>query len=262
MVKFLLKNNADVNVKTNRDKVTACRLSRGMYDHYDRKFVMTPLAIAIDKKNISLMELLIDAGAHVNSINLDDVSPLYLAMRIGKVQVMEFLIDHGADFDNIVGTQGYCSLPFEEFGEIERYRYFAKLEALSLFPGPYSEVIDTKFDIFIKKCYEEIKKLKEVDINIHKITFFDVLTMCQHKLAVKLTCVSKVNLARLKTKAKLTFPLYGELVKHYLTKAAQRKNLLMKANATLIDIFGKALPSTFRRQMYYYFSDQDLELLS
>ncbi|CAG5095372.1 Protein of unknown function [Cotesia congregata] len=180
------------------------------------------------------------------------------------VQVTEFLLDHGADFGNTLKFIGY-SLGFENFGENGRNvieRHTVKLKALSLFPGPYSGVIDTKFDIFIKNCNGEIEKLKKVGINIHRITFFDVLTMCQHKLAMRLTNISEDNLALLKKKAKLNFRLYGELVKLHLTKAVRRKNLLIKANITLTDIFESALPDTFLRQMFYYFSDQDLKLLS
>ncbi|XP_044596772.1 putative ankyrin repeat protein RF_0381 [Cotesia glomerata] len=162
IVKILIQHNAEVNLPITTQK--------------------TPLGIAIYKKNIGLMELLIHADAHVKSINSGNVSPLYLAMCTGNVQVMEFLLDHGADFGNIVKFRGY-SLCLENFGNIGRNvteRHTVKLKALSLFPGPYSG----------------------------------------HKLAMKLTHVSEDNLALLKKKAKLTFPLYGELIKHHLIKAA------------------------------------------
>ncbi|CAD6227550.1 GSCOCG00001233001-RA-CDS [Cotesia congregata] len=291
MVELLLRNNADVNVKANCDKTTPCYVPVRDYfnrtplhiavDKEDKTIVKilikhkadvnlttktgeTALSIAVKKENLGLIKLLIHADAHVNSINPSHVSPLYLAIiRQENLRVLEFLLDHGADFDNIVDFGGNLIALHNYDRSIKDVikRHIIKLEALGLFSGPYFGTIGIEFDIFTKNCNEEIEKLKKVGININKITFFDVLTMCQHKLAMKLTHVNKDNLAHLKTKAKLTFPLYGELVKHHLTKAARRKKLLIKANITLTNIFKSALPNIFLREMYYYFSNQDLNLL-
>ncbi|XP_044595982.1 putative ankyrin repeat protein RF_0381 [Cotesia glomerata] len=292
MVELLLRNNADVNVKANCDETTPCYVPMRDYfnrtplhiavDKEDKTIVKilikhkadvnlttktgeTALGIAVKKKNLGLIKILIHADAHVNSINPGHVSPLYLAIsREENFRVLEFLLDHGADFNNIVDFGGNL-IALNKYDRSVKdviKRHIIKLEALSLFSGPYLGIIGTEFDIFTKNCNEEIEKLKKFGININKITFFDTLTMCQHKLAMKLTHVNEGNLALLKKKAKLTFPLYGELVKHHLTKAARRKKLLIKANITLTNIFKSALPNTFLREMYYYFSNQDLKLLS
>lgn len=291
MVELLLSNKADVNVKANCDETTPCYVP--MRDYFNRtplhiavdkedKIIVkilikhkadvnlttktgeTALGIAVKKKNLSLIKLLIYAEAHVNSINPGHVSPLYLALRQENFRVLQFLLDHGADFDNIVDFEGNLIALEEYDGSVRDVikRHVVKLQALGLFSGPYFGTTGTEFDIFTKNCYEEIDRLKNFGIYVNKITFFDTLTMCQHKLAMKLTHVSENNLALLKTKAKFNFPLYGELVKHHLTKAARRKKFLIKANITLTNIFKSALPNTFLREMYYYFSTQDLKLLS
>ncbi|XP_063698052.1 serine/threonine-protein phosphatase 6 regulatory ankyrin repeat subunit B-like [Culicoides brevitarsis] len=95
-VKLLLdhkkdKQTIDVNVRNNAD--------------------ITPLDIAINKENTSLVRLLLKKGANPNVKDLDGGTPVHLAASEGKHEILELLLRHGGDM-TLKDNQGWTPLQY------------------------------------------------------------------------------------------------------------------------------------------------------
>ncbi|CAG5095370.1 Similar to RF_0381: Putative ankyrin repeat protein RF_0381 (Rickettsia felis (strain ATCC VR-1525 / URRWXCal2)) [Cotesia congregata] len=95
MVEFLLRNNADVNIKTNCDITTPCDRQGGEY--YDR----TPLQIAIEKEDKTIVKILIQHKAEVNLPITIQKTPLGIAIHKKNIDLMELLIHADAHVKSI-----------------------------------------------------------------------------------------------------------------------------------------------------------------
>jgi ankyrin repeat protein len=80
VIKFLIKNGADVNV-TNYDCGS------------------TPLHEAASNNNIKIMELLLKAGADINAKDKSGRTPLEQHTAFANYKTLKFLIENGAQFD-------------------------------------------------------------------------------------------------------------------------------------------------------------------
>ena len=58
----------------------------------------TPLTRAADKGHMKMIELLLSRGASINKPS-GDLTPLFFAARSGHTQIVKFLIKHGAKLD-------------------------------------------------------------------------------------------------------------------------------------------------------------------
>jgi ankyrin repeat protein len=63
----------------------------------DKKF--TPLRVAAAHGLLEITRLLLDAGADVNSVNIEGITPLKEAAQIGATEVVELFIERGANLD-------------------------------------------------------------------------------------------------------------------------------------------------------------------
>lgn len=100
-VKLLIKAKADVNIRNNLGFTAfywtlSKLLIRGKKTKTSDKDV-TSSPVIIDKNDITIMKLLIEAGSDVNFKRDDGKIPLHLAINIGNMEVLELLIDAGAD---------------------------------------------------------------------------------------------------------------------------------------------------------------------
>lgn len=82
VVRFLLENNADVNVRDSQGS--------------------TPLGVAVNSGNKSMVELLLEHGADVGAQDSQQRTPLHVAAQRGFNAITEVLLAHGAD----VNTRG------------------------------------------------------------------------------------------------------------------------------------------------------------
>ena len=57
----------------------------------------TPLHYACKGRNRELVQLMLDAGANVNSTNKSNNTPLMLAAQVGREEIIDLLLAHGAD---------------------------------------------------------------------------------------------------------------------------------------------------------------------
>jgi|GEM_PF-2445749 len=101
----LLKNSQDFNINS-RDK-------------YGR----TALSIAVGKRNLEMVKLLVENGADVNIFNRNKYTPLMTSCRNGSLSIVKYLIAHGSDY-RIVNQFGesaaHIAYHYENF-EIVQY---------------------------------------------------------------------------------------------------------------------------------------------
>lgn len=58
-----------------------------------------PLHIATEQEHRDLVELLLQAKAHVNVVDRDNRTPLMLAARVGQASIVTLLLKYGASLD-------------------------------------------------------------------------------------------------------------------------------------------------------------------
>lgn len=82
---------------------------------------VTPLAIAAHFGHVEVLEVLVQAGADVNTVNRDDWSALELALVTHQKDAVEFLLDHGAKLDRTEEQIDFLNTS-EEIKELLRER--------------------------------------------------------------------------------------------------------------------------------------------
>lgn len=107
IVQMLLNNGADVNatgweVEDNSEPWEEYR--KDQWEEHDEfeggmayeDVIMTPLQIAVSGSDLELIQILLNAGAHVNEGKYGD-TPLQMAAALGNAEVIGILVEHGAD---------------------------------------------------------------------------------------------------------------------------------------------------------------------
>ncbi|XP_068162219.1 ankyrin repeat and SOCS box protein 3 isoform X2 [Antennarius striatus] len=102
------------HIESVRLLVNVCKLEV----HDDHK--ISPLFVAAQYGQQECMEILVNAGANVNTQAADLATPLLIASQEGHMACVDFLLNHGAD-PNVACSQDWPQLPIHaaaEFGHI------------------------------------------------------------------------------------------------------------------------------------------------
>ncbi|CAD6207864.1 GSCOCG00010253001-RA-CDS [Cotesia congregata] len=275
IVKLLIKNKAKVNIKTKP----------------------WPLVqLASNSSNYGILRVLLDAGADVNSISYG-ITALFKAVNSGDLPMTEFLINHGADPDaqnnskhilqvavkseqpslvncllnagvdiNFVSSNGLAVVDTPNASEriispIKNYIVKLKAANFHLIGVNLDAVSGKEFDDFYRDCCNEVEALKQTIINGTSLSCYSVLHKSHQRLAIGLKNIDEDNFP-VNSKLESMFPLYGKLVYHHLTRALERKKFVEKAGELLYEVFGRKLPDTFTREIFYYLNISDLKMMS
>ncbi len=111
-VKTLINKNANVNIHSTKGPVPTQLINRSW-----RNRIYTPLHCAAHVGNINIINLLLDAGADIDSTYQNDEStPLHLAAWFGYPNCVQLLIDKGAQINktNLAGSTPVHSAAWRE----------------------------------------------------------------------------------------------------------------------------------------------------
>lgn len=162
MIKLFLDYNADVHIETYRGE--------------------SPLFIATRRKDVEILQLLVDKGAVINKIFTEKgLTPLHLACELANNKVIKCLLKNGADI-NAFDSKGYTPLQhflepsydilervfMEEEETVKTLEFLLKytginaimLSGKNIFVGTYSECL--KLIIL-----QHIAKLQAMKITVH-----------------------------------------------------------------------------------------------
>lgn len=104
LIKYLIKNGADVNAKFGDDEET--------------------LLIRSCKDNVLLTNLLVENGADTEIVNSRGYTPLNIAAMLGNIETAKVLIEHGANTQSVINTgQNFLDIA-KNFGNTEFVEYF------------------------------------------------------------------------------------------------------------------------------------------
>lgn len=87
VVKMLLKNGANVNVRSNSQ-------------------YQSPLSLAVQNSHTEIAKLLVDHGADIEILDFEGRTPLWIAVQLRRTDMVKLLVTMGADINAIDGFEG------------------------------------------------------------------------------------------------------------------------------------------------------------
>jgi ankyrin repeat protein len=118
IVKALLHNGADVNETE--------------LDENGKDSGMTPIWIAVAQSNLSMLKLLIDSGADVNS-SINNYSVLMYAVEKGSIDIVNMLVQNGANiYQSMENGKTAISLAIQK-SNIDILKYFESIDSALVF---------------------------------------------------------------------------------------------------------------------------------
>ena len=92
----------------------------------------TPLHIAVHQKHAAVVEVLIDAGADIETKNAKGRSPLHVASISGELTTVKMLVEAGADVRDTDAERDTCLTLAAYFGHTDTVRYLVSLPEVDL----------------------------------------------------------------------------------------------------------------------------------
>ena len=113
IIRILIRNGADVNAKARVSPFVArfCLFSHLDFVSYTQQEQQTALHIASRLGNVSIVQILLQNGAAVDSVTRDNYTALHIAAKEGQEEVASILLDHGA---SVTATTKVCDLKAHE----------------------------------------------------------------------------------------------------------------------------------------------------
>ncbi|XP_057319018.1 ankyrin-3-like isoform X2 [Microplitis mediator] len=244
MLKLILSKNVDVN----------CR-------DLDNE---TLLFSAIRQRSFEKTEFIL---MREDFVNINDVPPGGSALHeAGKFEeenplILNLLLNADVNLVNKSNQTAVNTTNFERNKKIIR-EHMVKLKAAgwSLTNQNLMAIIEKRLDDFFIDCLKEIELMKNMKIDQTIMSYYDVLRINYHEIAVKL---SNFNDGSLNEKElQLQFPLYGRIIYYRLFKGSQRNKLLSISTNVFATLLSAQLPFDIIRAINPYLNYRDLKMLS
>ncbi|KAH0535655.1 putative ankyrin repeat protein RF_0381 [Cotesia glomerata] len=295
MVKYLIKWNADVNIVGKhiyekelklytplqmailKENLKIVRLLTNNKAKIDR----TILHYSLNTNNLDIISFCAINSVDVNAVNSYGESALHIACQKKSIEVINILLDAGANI-NIKDKRKKTALDFcfdysghilvalkQHIVRIKTAGMFISQDVMQQFnqahPNNFSSPIynDVNFDYdgLQRRCLSELEVMKNIIVKNTSISFFQILQLNQHQLALLLLdtvyedAISEDNL-------RLKFPIYGGMIFYRLSRAFNEKKSLVIVNDKLGQMFNQELPELIKRNIYGYFNYGELTMLS
>ncbi|XP_057317896.1 ankyrin-3-like [Microplitis mediator] len=226
----------------------------------------TLLFSAIRQRSFEKTELILMSE---DFVNINDVpqseSALHEAGKFGDANafVLNLLLNAGADV-NLVNRGNQTAINttnFERNKKIIR-EHIVKLKAAgwSLINQNLKAIIGKGLDDFYIDCLKEIELMKNFKIDQTIMSYYDVLRINHHEIAVKSNNFNEGSLNE--KELQLQFPLYGQIIYYRLFKSLQRNKLLDMSTNVFGTLFSGQLPFDVIRAINPYLNNRDLKMLS
>ncbi|XP_057335618.1 putative ankyrin repeat protein RF_0381 [Microplitis mediator] len=276
MAEYLIDNGADVNVhdgyetplaiaiRDHRNEIVRLLVRHDANVNIEAANGQTILAYAIQENNFESTEILINAGADV-SVTINNVgSLLHLALSRSGPEIISLLLDVGVDI-NFVNENGDTAI--DVFSNTQKAQtlikeHVIKLKAANsyLIDKCLDAVKDDQFNDFYAQCLDEIDFLKTQWFS-WKMSFYDILNSCVSKISRSIRSISRDDIILDQKSLRSKFKLYGGIIYYRLLKAEPRKELLVRADKIISNLFGYLLQDIYVQDIFDYFSDEDLKIL-
>lgn len=162
-------------------KVLKFILDSGLYNVDHKNFHgMTALTLAAGADNVEGVKLLLERGADINVVSVNQMTPVYMAANRGHVKAFRVLLLYGADVNALI------TMPEEQF--VERYIHDPDLVQIGLCLVSHLAKLDsqnrsaswrdyemTRLKEYYKKCRDELDHMKKSSVD-GSVTFFDILS--------------------------------------------------------------------------------------
>ncbi|XP_057341762.1 ankyrin-1-like [Microplitis mediator] len=224
----------------------------------------TLLFAAIQQKSLEKIEFILmrEDFISINDIT-DNESALHWAGKFENELIVRILLNAGVDV-NIVNwadrtaanTTGGIIKTIIKTHIIKLKAAGCYLRCLNLWATAH----DAKLDNLHIECLEEIELMKNLKIDKTIMSYYDVIRMNQHKIAVKLNNFNGKTLNE--EELQLQFPLYGRMIYYRLIKSLQRNKLLNISTNVFDKLLSGQLPIDIIREINRYLNNRDLKMLS
>ncbi|CAG5082875.1 Similar to ASB2: Ankyrin repeat and SOCS box protein 2 (Bos taurus) [Cotesia congregata] len=178
--------------------------------------------------------------------------------------ILESLLDAGIDVNLKNGDE---QLAIEMETEENRVyiikikQHIVKLMTVNFYVSAKNAnaVSGTEFQQLRVQCAKQVEILKITSGPISGFSYYDLLHKCQHKLTLRF---KDGDGDKFDEEMRRKFDLYEGMIAHRLEKASQRRELFIKVENVLYEIFNRKLPATFIHDMFFYLSNDELFKLS
>ncbi|XP_053596743.1 ankyrin-1-like [Microplitis demolitor] len=245
MQKIILSENIDINCRDINDE--------------------TLLLTAIRKRSFRITKLIL---MREDFVNINDVaqgeSALHEAAKQAHPLILNLLLNAGADI-NLVNKADQTAISTTNIERIKKIirEHMVKLKAAgwSIINQNRKAIKHTKglYDFYIE-CLKEVELMKNLKIDKTIMSYYDVMHMKQHEMAVKLNNFNDETLNE--QELQLQFPLYGQIIYYRLVKSLQRKKLLNTSTNVFGTLLSGQLPFDIIRAINPYLNNRDLKVLS
>ena len=172
-MKMLVRAGAEVNVTCNDGTGRTCLTLAEIFGHTEtvRYLVGLPevdvnhcdssnytaLHRAVDEGHTDVVQILIDAGADINTMNIYGNSPLHSASRSGELEVVKMLVRAGAEVNVTSDDGGTCLALAAIFGYTETVRYLVGLPEVDV--NHCNRNHETALDRVDKQVYTDVVQI-------------------------------------------------------------------------------------------------------
>ncbi|CAG5088604.1 Similar to RF_0381: Putative ankyrin repeat protein RF_0381 (Rickettsia felis (strain ATCC VR-1525 / URRWXCal2)), partial [Cotesia congregata] len=278
LVKFLLDNNAKINAKNHNgetpllcaissEKINIVKLliARGADINNGQGSIERSTEIHSVYNKKSIREYLTSSGKWMTNKDfiLNKTGQPILHYKLSSFDTCakscSIILDAGVDV-NVQDSRGQfdcgCHMSYHDTLRAIIVQLILTLTLAGLTVCKENQqAVENGYENLRKTCLEEIQKMKINKVGVSNITFFDVLHMSFHYLAIRLKFAGLDQVIKEKL---IAYPLYKGMLYYKLSEVRRRIKYLEEVEKLFEGmLWDLGLPATFIRELWSYFTNID-----